>query len=313
MAPGLKHEDIKVTINTVVIPQPDDNKVSKTICDGLNSICTTCYGIRYIISDCCYCIYRSIVDFFTTIFKCISRIYIKRKTYFYSLIILCICSLAIFLGVFLGIVLKDIEHVNTYFPTTCTYRDNVVSKFTCCDKVDCQCNSYNGSISCSTSIFQLTPALSCGDGYYCCKTTCKTCTRPIVIPCGKRICSTIKKYDCECDTCVQSTPNRLCSVKCGTCYNVYTSYDYLTSSSNASYTILQNCSRDDEGCLNSWIARHQVNSSVECWYDTNYPNNGAFFEKPSYEYNKAGIPVTIVFGSISIILLVVSISLLRCR
>lgn len=304
----------------------DENEVSKTCCKVKNRTIWTCFnGISNTFSSCFFGLYSLFANLFAGIRRCFSSIHIKNEyenCFIISLIVF-ICMTCIFCGVFLGILKKDMDYVDTNVETTCKYYNNVVIDYICCEKNNCQCSEANyGAPSCSTILVNLIPSTTCGDGHYCCKTQCQTCLKTTDVPYDCRCdnkgkCSTcymqkIDTYSCKCDTCTQAVNNRLCSAKCGKCYNIQTVYGYNITTEFVTQTITQKCVRDDIACKNEWLTQHPINTVTKCWYDTKYPNDGAFFEKPQHQYKKAGLPVTILFGIFSITALFLMIGLLRC-
>lgn len=304
----------------------DAKEITKTVCDGANTLCVTCWsGLVNIISVCFSGVYYFFAKIFGAIGNCFSTMHIKDEYEggFVVCLIIFLCMISIFFGVFFGIVKKDMDHVDTNLETTCQYFSNIVTDYPCCDKVNCQCSEANyGSPSCSASLGNLKSADICGDGYSCCKTQCQTCTgfTSVAYSCNcntKGQCSTCYRqeaytYSCKCDTCVQSVQNRLCSVQCGTCYNIQTIYGYNITTNIVTQTLTKKCGKNDLVCKNGWISQHPTNAVTKCWYNAKYPNDGASFEKPEYEYNKAGLPVSIIFGCFAALALLAMISVIEC-
>lgn len=262
-------------------PEPVTHYV-EDFCNGINKLCATCWsGISKIF---CFWNYCSI----------------NSKDAGCSLLA-GICTLicfAIFLGIFLGIVDKDNKYRDPYLQTSCEYLSSQEHLYRCCDRINCQClQAPSGSPSCSSALSSLI-ATTCGNGYDCCARGCDRC--PYSCNCDedddghKYNCQTCYR-DCNCG-CRQSVSNAICTIACGTCDTIQTTYAYNTTQGMVQQVFTQNCGRDDLACVSAWKQSHPLNTSSSCWYDSNEPNSGAHLSKPEHKNNIPALAFTIIFG-----------------
>ena len=244
---------------------------------------------------------RTIFCFWTNL-RCMP----KNRECSFLLIILTLVFFSIFIGLYVGIVQKDKNYVDPYIQTSCQYLSQQEILYRCCNQVNCQClQAPSNAPTCSSALASLNATTSCGIGYQCCHTHCDSCpiyqnydcnciTRNNIRTC--QTCQRIIGYeDCNC-YCDQSVSNAVCSIVCGTCDTIQTTYAYNITTSMVQQVFTQNCGRDDLGCVNSWKQSHPLNTSATCWYDSTQPNNGAYLSKPKHTDNIAGLAFCIIFG-----------------
>lgn len=160
----------------------------------------------------------------------------------------------------------------------CTYGNYVLSPYQCANVVSCTCSECSSSaLTCSYMRSSLI-AGECCDGYHCCRSEPKYCTR--YDSCCRRSCSgTSDKKKCKCvgctkryrcgSTCVSSVRDRRCQVAVGTCHFMSINLYFGTYVKQYSKT----CGRDDYGCVNAWRAQFTTDTEYYCRYDDRDPLN----------------------------------------
>jgi len=154
-------------------------------------------------------------------------------------------------------------------------------------------------------------------GYRCCQSSCDSCPRTRCSNCcdskGNNCDScNCKTYyvDCNCG-CKSSVSNSRCSVQCGICSSVLTSYTYwLDNVTELTSTIDYHCPKDSPTCLESWITSHPINVSTIAWFDWHSPNLGVQFNRPEHKNNIAAIVFTFIFGILMCIAILIIIGTL---
>lgn len=273
-----------------------------------------CKGLNNVLSKCgaaCKYVYENIICGWS---KCSCTSKDSGKQIILSIVAF-ICFV-ICLPIFLTIVRQDAQYVSPWMPTNCQYFNNIVVPRNCCDIINTDsCSSTVVSTpSCISYKAALTPSSGCNNGPYCCNYYCDRCSRTVYDDCncvttrdsqGRTVrtcdrCSRVIHEDCNC-MCHPLVSNQLAAVACGTCRTIDTVYGFNVSSlggttqSITSTTSIE-CLRDNLSCVTTWLAQHQLNNPVPCWYDHTQPNAGASFSEPKYKKNIAALVFAILFA-----------------
>jgi hypothetical protein len=174
---------------------------------------------------------------------------------------------ALFMGFMFGLVYPEIRLNTVFITSVCNITATSLGAKTCCSKsCNLGCSTANSlAPACSSLLSSLTPG-DCGDGVYCCATSCSTC-QSCSQTCNSKGCTTsCYPYSCNC-FCSSSTSNRACTVNCATCYTPTATYQYLTvDGQTETFVESQSCGQD-LGCAQQFVAARPVNGSRQCYYD----------------------------------------------
>lgn len=166
----------------------------------------------------------------------------------------------------------EIVRVNTWEPTTLVTEKMDDNPYRCCDVVNCRsCEEYNGP-SCSSMLSSL-QAGPCQSGYHCCQKNCYTCNcYTSCTTSGKT--TSCHTYCSTCCYCAQSVDQLRCDTVCGTCWNAVVTKSFRDTQGNLIYGyIVQQCSRDNRQCVDSFFAANgPIGKSTPGYYNP-YNNN----------------------------------------
>ncbi len=165
-------------------------------------------------------------------------------------------SLPIFLGVFFGVVYKDINTIDDTLSATCTTVNYTNTPFHCCERVNCicqECSIYPNCNSAQTSLME-------GP---CCRSS--------------RSCSRVESQTCQ--------------IICGMCFSLTAILNVTVDEDTFLHIIEGDCNRDDSDCIDEFVDEWNFQDD-RCYY--NDENGDVSFSEP--EYNYAALVFVGIFG-----------------
>ena len=180
--------------------------------------------------------------------------------------------------------------------TECEFQSHQESSSPCCEQVNCQCqevDNFNNYPLCSNFLEKSLSNSRCIDNSLkTCKTECDTCSTIYEYPCfilssphnnsqeTNGVCYHIDYTDCRCQKTI-SIHHSFCTVDCGTCLQIESSFTFNISSSLQEKTLSYNCGNQGNApyCIWKWKQDHKLYTFTSCWYDASH--NQIYFTFPS--------------------------------